>query len=649
MSGFFGVFSPGGNLDHLAFDQMKSAIHRDGYDELETYVDNQIAMGHLMLRVTPESVYDKQPLKSNCGRYLLTGHFRLDYRDELGDKIGLTQKQLENTPDALLVLKAYQKWNKKCVYHLQGDWSFVLFDKLKNQLFVGKDSTGISSIFYININGSIFFSSDPCIFSKSNFLKPQLDETQFIYFSVKGLNIDMGKTLYKDLRCLQNGSYIVFDEKFENNINRYFDIFSIQCDRLYKFNDDLFFELKSIYCQAVKSRCRSSFEVGLFLSSGLDSMSVASVSAQELKYQKKHLNTFTSVPSISSKLTLEEMAFADESGLVKKGIASFENIKPSFCRFEDFKFSEIDFDTVGLNPFNPYVTINYFWINGVLQLAKKNGIRSILTGQMGNFTISSDGFFVHLDLFKKLMFSKLFKELFLFAKEKKISISKAFIIRVLQVFKYQLKTLIKSSSKFSLNFFNEYGVLKYKRYEKNKSIFKSKRNELIPNYFFIRSQRNLRLKQLEKTLFFSNSYWYSYAMENGVEVLDPTSDQRVICFTLSIPEHKYFSEGIRKFIYKGVFAGLVSKCVLENTVNGIQAYDFGDRLVTDAKSIKWLSECTNDNEEYNSQFFKYNLEKLILSEKPNVKRTVISKILHFISVDNFSKQYKKTKFVKTTV
>jgi asparagine synthase (glutamine-hydrolysing) len=110
-------------------------------------------MGHLMLRVTPESVYDKQPLKSNCGRYILTGHFRLDYRDELGDKIGLTQMQLENTPDSLLVMKAYQKWGRKCVHHLEGDWSFVLFDYLMNQLFIGKESTGISSVFYINING----------------------------------------------------------------------------------------------------------------------------------------------------------------------------------------------------------------------------------------------------------------------------------------------------------------------------------------------------------------------------------------------------------------------------------------------------------------------------------------------------------------
>jgi hypothetical protein len=136
---------------------------------------------------------------------------------------------------------------------------------------------------------------------------------------------------------------------------------------------------------------------------------------------------------------------------------------------------------------------------------------------------------------------------------------------------------------------------------------------------------------------------------NGVEVSDPTSDERVILFSLSIPEHKYFSQGIRKFIYKGVFAGLVNKCVLENTVYGIQAFDFGDRLKTDVRTIQWLSDYTIDNEEYNSRYFKLNFEKLILSEKPNFKRTVISKILHFISVDNFSKQYKKAKFDKTTV
>ena len=128
MSGFFGIFRPqGGPVDLEAFEQMKSAMNREGFDGMEIHVEDNIAMGHLMLRVSPESQYDKQPLKSSCGNYLLVGHFRLDYRDELGDKLGLTQAELEVTPDSQLAMLAYQKWKEKCVHHLEGDWAFVIF------------------------------------------------------------------------------------------------------------------------------------------------------------------------------------------------------------------------------------------------------------------------------------------------------------------------------------------------------------------------------------------------------------------------------------------------------------------------------------------------------------------------------------------
>jgi len=456
------------------------------------------------------------------------------------------------------------------------------------------------------------------------------------------LNMDKGKTLYKNLNCLQNGSFVIFDDKLEIYFNCYYDLFSIKNNRFYKFDSDLFFELKSIYCQAVKSRCRSNFEVGLFLSSGLDSMSVAAVGAQELKSQNKYLNSYTSAPSKFSNLTKDEMKYADETDLVKNGISNYDNIKPIFCRFEDFKFSDIDFDTISSNPLNPYLTVNYFWLNGILQIARQSGVRSILTGQMGNFTISSDGFLVHLESFKNFQFSKLFKELTLFANEKKDTFLKAFKIRVLQVLKYQLKTLIKSSSKFSIKFFHDYGALDIKRYSQNKSIFKSKRNELIPNYFYLRTQRGLRLKQLEKNIFFANSYWYLYSMMNGVEVLDPTCDERIICFSLSIPEYQFFRKGIRKYIYKGVFAGLVNKRVLENTKPGIQAFDFADRLMSDSKSIQWLLDYKIEEGSYNLLLYKNNLEKLMHSVKPNFERIAISKILHFISVHNFSRNFKKS-------
>ena len=77
------------------------------------------------------------------------GHFRLDYRDELGDKLGLTQAEIEVTPDSQLAMLAYQRWKEKCVHHLEGDWAFVVFNIHLNQLFLARDSTGISSLFFL--------------------------------------------------------------------------------------------------------------------------------------------------------------------------------------------------------------------------------------------------------------------------------------------------------------------------------------------------------------------------------------------------------------------------------------------------------------------------------------------------------------------
>jgi asparagine synthase (glutamine-hydrolysing) len=197
MSGFFGVFSPGGNVDRLAIDQMQTAIQRDGYDELETHIDEHIAMGHLMLRVTPESAYDKQPLKSNCGRYILVGHFRLDYRDELGDKLGLTQKELEVTPDSLLAIMAYQKWADKCVHHLEGDWAFVLYDRLQNIMTCFKDKYGTSAFFYATYGERFYFATATNILASISQYFSDVDLHQLFRLSISGLSFEKNKTLLK--------------------------------------------------------------------------------------------------------------------------------------------------------------------------------------------------------------------------------------------------------------------------------------------------------------------------------------------------------------------------------------------------------------------------------------------------------------------
>ena len=643
MSAFFGVFSPGGNLDQVAFDQMKSAIHRDGYDELDTLIDDRIAMGHLMLRVTPESVYDKQPLKSDCGRYILTGHIRLDYRDELGDKIGLTQKQLQNTPDSLLVMKAYQKWRDKCVLHIEGDWSFVVYDKFSNTIFFAKDPTGISTLFYTVLNRGLFFSSDPSVFSKSEFFPLILNVDQFAFFSVAGLKIDKGSTLLKGLKSLQNGFTINVNSSLQECQNQFYDLGSVSEQQVFRFDIDVAYDFKSIYLNAVKSRCRSLHEIGLFLSAGLDSMSVATISSFELKKVDRKLNTFTSVPSQNSKLTDKEKEFADESSLVKIFVGNKDNVQPGFFSFDDFKLSNIDLKGLRQDPFNPSVTLNSFWINGILNSAKNQEVRLMMTGQMGNFTLSADGYLVHLSMLFQFQFLKLFVEMRRYANEKGVGFLRAFLSRVVGVFKYNSRVWFKGKSLFSKEFFSMKGALVLDYYIENKNLFKLKSNELIPGYTSFFSNRKMRIKQLQKNLYYANVYWSNYGTAVGVDITDPTSDKRVIDFSLSISDYYFNKNGVSKYLYKTMFADLIPNEILKNPNSMIQSFDYGDRLKEDKALREVVMRLAAESDIPNMlklDQFSVFVDEAFSSSNLNYKRNVIDKLLHNISTINYLLNFK---------
>ena len=176
MSSFFGIFNPKGTgIDKEAFEQMRQAADQPGHDGIQIYVDEYIALGHVMLRVSPESQYDQQPLKSSCGNYILVGHFRLDYRDELGDKLGLTQAELENTPDSHLAMKAYQKWKEKCVNHIEGDWCCLIYDINKVRVDLLKCPVGIAALFYGKFDDVLFIGTDTAYILNQNTINFKVD------------------------------------------------------------------------------------------------------------------------------------------------------------------------------------------------------------------------------------------------------------------------------------------------------------------------------------------------------------------------------------------------------------------------------------------------------------------------------------------
>jgi len=559
---------------------MRKATEREGFDGLETHVEEKIAMGHLMLRVSPEAKYDQQPLQSECGRYLLVGHFRLDYRDELADKLGLTQSELELTPDSQLAMLAYEKWQDQCVHHIEGDWAFALYNSESNALFFAKDKLGYSALYYTQIGDELYFASDGNLFKKILKADFQTDLSQLQRLFIPGLKLRSGTTLVKEILYLNSGSKINVDSSLKKSFFNYW-MLTEQLKIKFSNDDDAIQEFRSILSRAIHTRVRSSEKTGIFLSSGLDSNTVAYFASEELNTRQLNLYSYTSCPAFLHEIPKEKHERVSEQFFLERQLLSRPNIKSQFLSFADASVGEIlsSFKTSDL--LFPVITNNTLWIDGILNKAKQEGVKTLLNGQMGNFTLSWDAPNYLLYLFMRFKFSRFFAEIVALKQDRNLGVLKVFKSELIKPF---LKYVIKFIE--NLNPFYGKGFLKksiLENYLGTPINWLEERKYLgfIPGFDITLNPERLRKKIIVYNAPILGLKWYKESHFNNVLVTDPTIDIRILEFTFSGVRDFFFRNGIKKYLVKNMMQGLISEEILFYKGLFPQTYDIGFRLQND--------------------------------------------------------------------
>jgi asparagine synthase (glutamine-hydrolysing) len=592
MSGFFGVFSPGGNVDRPAIDQMQTAIQRDGYDELETHTDDHIAMGHLMLRVTPESAYDKQPLQSNCGRYILVGHFRLDYRNELGDKLGFTQKELDLTPDSLLVMNSYQKWGDKCVHHLEGDWAFVLYDRMQNIMTCFKDKYGTSALFYALHESQFYFSSSIHVFSC---LKPfafNFDLHQLYRMSFNGLDFEKNKTLLKDVLRLSPCTRLSISRDLECINFTYFDF---PKSKPIRFKDELDFILsfRSFYSDTIRSKIRGTDRVGIFQSSGLDSNSILYFVSKELEYLGKSVNTYTSCNAYIDQIESKYHDYISDDLLLKNSLKGYKNVNAKFLSFKESNFKNEFKDS--LDDFNyPIVSKSKFWLKGILQHAKSDGVALMFTGQLGNFTITWNKPNAILSDLIRFRVSSVIKQLIEIAKKSNRNLMRItwnhICVPIKLFLKQKVNILIGRKEKELTE--GSIFLLPIDNYINWKCEFNAENSILhIPS---ILDSDKMRKELIQINAEVTGTRWFLAGFERSIVVTDPTIDIRLLDFLINLPSKYYYFNGRQKYLFRKVFEDRIYAPILNNDFTIQQSFDLGHRILSDSFFNSYMDQIEND-------------------------------------------------------
>lgn len=213
----------------------------------------------------------------------ITASVRLDARNTLCEAIGVPGPERQTIEDSALLLKAYERWGLACPQRLLGDFAFVLWDPRRHRLFCARDHVGTRSLFYSMAGNRFVFASDIDTVLAAPGVCDEFDETVVatrLTYAARPLG---DRTCYRAIRRLLPGHALVV-ERGVCRLERWWRPESLSAARI-PSGDSLAEECLAILSEAVEDRLRGERPVGVHLSGGLDSSSVAVLAARELARQ----------------------------------------------------------------------------------------------------------------------------------------------------------------------------------------------------------------------------------------------------------------------------------------------------------------------------------------------------------------------------
>ncbi len=307
MSGIFGINTfQAHKVAAESIERIADSLAHRSPDGIHIWRQDSIGLGHCMLHTTPESLDEHLPYCDQESGLAITADARLDNRDELGEKLGITKHSLKKMADSQVILAAYKKWGVDSFIQLLGDFAFAIWDIHNQRLLCVRDSIGIKPFYYRKSDRYFTFCSEirPLAELKSPF--PQINEgmvAEYLSFQFASRN----ETLFKDIFRLPPAHYLIV-EKDKFSIHRYWDLPTGK-RILYKTDEEYGEHFLDLFQQSVSCRMRSHLPVSAELSGGIDSSSI--VSAACSLNRESHQSSLTPYALIFPGLPCDEKEHID--------------------------------------------------------------------------------------------------------------------------------------------------------------------------------------------------------------------------------------------------------------------------------------------------------------------------------------------------
>jgi len=346
-------------VDHFSFDETNSG---------------SVGLGHSRLSIQDLSSLGHQPMVSLDGSIVLIFNGEIYNYRELRDELSSLGFSFVGDSDTEVLLNLYLLERESMMSRLDGIFSFVLWDRVRQTLLLVRDGLGVKPIYYAELEDSFVFASEikamlPML-PKALAVDEEMLQRYLTFLWCPGDGTPIQK-----LHKLSPGAALVVNKnaRIERFWNWYQSPYLKSIPSKLKAKDSVISAMRQKLCTAVHRQMIADVPIGAFLSGGLDSSSIVTFAREK----NPDIHCFT-----IEILGKHEKGMADDLPYARK-VSKHLGVSLDVVQIDAMHMAD-DFEDMVWQldePIADPASLNVLYIS---RLARDQGIKVLLSGAGGD-------------------------------------------------------------------------------------------------------------------------------------------------------------------------------------------------------------------------------------------------------------------------
>lgn len=285
-----GLFSAWGNLNEHQFIKALNLQQHRGPDDSGYVRYGNLQLGHRRLSIIDLNPKSKQPMIGGNGDLTCIFNGEIYNYSEIREQLRSAGYVFNTESDTEVLINAYHLYGEKCLDKFIGMFAFVIFDKRTQSIFAARDRLGVKPLYYANINGVLYFSSEVKSIRAASDCSKNINLSAISSYLSYRYPI-ANDSFYSEIKQVPPAHYVKVNNQKELELSQYWQFSESIRQQENDHGEEFYIErIRELFSSSVNYRMIADVPVGAYLSGGVDSSAVV---AEMTRQSKTPVKTFT--------------------------------------------------------------------------------------------------------------------------------------------------------------------------------------------------------------------------------------------------------------------------------------------------------------------------------------------------------------------